>query len=307
MGIGRGERETSIHDARCGVIAPLDRTVMFFNELKTAGKTFKDRNLSAWAAALTYFSILSIFPAMIAVISLLGVIGESAIQPIIDQVESAAPGPARELLVQSLESIAANRGASITGLVIGLILAIWSASGYVSGFMDVGNAIYATTEERPLWKKYTVRYVLTAALLCLLAICGMGLVFTGQLAQEVGDIIGMGSQAVDVWSALKFPILLVAVSLMLALLYWFAPDVRHPSFVVILPGSLLAILLWILASLLFGVYVSEFASYNETYGALGGIVMFLVWLWITNIAVLFGAALNAQVEARREVSQASRS
>jgi membrane protein len=271
---------------------------MPLDELKSAGKTFKDRNLSAWAAALTYFSILSIFPAMIAVISLLGVIGESAIGPIIDQIESAAPGPARDLLVQSLESIAASRGASITGLVIGVLLAVWSASGYVSGFMDAGNAIYATEEERPLWKKYTVRYLLTGGLLFLLAICGMGLVFTGNLAQEVGDIIGMGSQAVDLWSALKYPILLVAVSLMLALLYWFAPNVKHPSFLAILPGSGLAILLWILASLLFGVYVSEFASYNKTYGALGGIVMFLVWLWITNIAVLFGAALNAEVEAR---------
>lgn len=268
-------------------------------ELKSAAKTFKDRNLSSWAAALTYFSILSIFPAMIAVISLLGVIGESAIGPIIDQIESAAPGPARDLLVQSLESIAASRGASITGLVIGVLLAVWSASGYVSGFMDVGNAIYATEEERPLWKKYTVRYLLTATLLILLAICAMGLVFTGALAQEVGDIVGMGSQAVDLWSALKYPILLVAVSLMLALLYWFAPDVKHPSFLAILPGSGLAIMLWIAASLIFGVYVSEFASYNKTYGALGGIVMFLVWLWLTNIAVLFGAALNAQVEARR--------
>lgn len=268
-------------------------------ELKSAAKTFKDRNLSSWAAALTYFSILSIFPAMIAVISLLGVIGESAIGPIIVQIESAAPGPARDLLVQSLESIAASRGASITGLVIGVLLAVWSASGYVSGFMDVGNAIYATEEERPLWKKYTVRYLLTATLLILLAICAMGLVFTGALAQEVGDIVGMGSQAVDLWSALKYPILLVAVSLMLALLYWFAPDVKHPSFLAILPGSGLAIMLWIAASLIFGVYVSEFASYNKTYGALGGIVMFLVWLWLTNIAVLFGAALNAQVEARR--------
>lgn len=268
-------------------------------ELKSAAKTFKDRNLSSWAAALTYFSILSIFPAMIAVISLLGVIGESAIGPIIVQIESAAPGPARDLLVQSLESIAASRGASITGLVIGVLLAVWSASGYVSGFMDVGNAIYATDEERPLWKKYAVRYLLTATLLILLAICGMGLVFTGALAQEVGDIVGMGSQAVDLWSALKYPILLVAVSLMLALLYWFAPDVKHPSFLAILPGSGLAIMLWIAASLIFGVYVSEFASYNKTYGALGGIVMFLVWLWLTNIAVLFGAALNAQVEARR--------
>ncbi|MBI2690983.1 MAG: YihY/virulence factor BrkB family protein [Solirubrobacterales bacterium] len=272
---------------------------MPFDALKSAGKTFKDRDLSSSAAALTYFSILSIFPAMIAVISLLGVIGESAIQPIIDQVESAAPGPGRELLVESLTSIAANREASVTGLVIGVLLAVWSASGYVGGFMDVENAIYATEEERPYWKKYATRYLLTATLLFLLAICGIGLVFTGNLAGEVGDIIGMGSQAVGVWTVLKYPILLVAMSLMLALLYWFAPDVRHPSFLAIVPGSGLAILFWIAASLLFGVYVSEFASYNKTYGALGGIVMFLVWLWITNIAVLFGATLNAQVEARR--------
>lgn len=272
---------------------------MFLDELKSAAKVFKDRSLTTWAAALTYFSILSIFPAMIAVISLLGVIGESAINPIIDQIESAAPGPARDLLVQQLETIASHRGASITGLVIGVLLAVWSASGYVSGFMEASNAIYATEEERPAWKKYGVRYVLTALLLFLMAVCGMGLVFTGDLAREVGSIVGMTDQVVDLWKAVKYPVLLIAFSLMLTLLYWFAPDVKHPSFLKIVPGSLLAILLWIGASLLFGLYVSEFASYGKTYGALGGVVMFLVWLWITNIALLFGAALNAQVEARR--------
>jgi membrane protein len=265
---------------------------------KAAGKTFKDRNLDSWAAALTYFSILSIFPAMIAVISLLGVIGESAIQPIIDQVSAAAPGPARDLLVESLESIAGNRGASITGLVLGVLLAVWSASGYVSGFMVAGNTIYAVGEERPIWRKYLVRYLLTATLLFLLAVCAMGLVFTGDLAKEVGAIVGMADESVDLWAVLKYPVLLGSVSVMLALLYWFAPDVHHPSFVAILPGSLFAILAWIAASLLFGIYVGEFAAYNKTYGALGGVVVFLVWLWITNIAVLFGATLNAQIEAR---------
>ncbi|MFT4049351.1 MAG: YihY/virulence factor BrkB family protein [Solirubrobacterales bacterium] len=270
-------------------------------ELKSAAKTFKDRNLTTWAAALTYFSILSIFPAMIAVVSLLGVIGESAINPIIDQIEAAAPGPAKDLLVQQLETIASHRGASITGLVLCVLLAVWSASGYVSGFMEASNAIYAVEEERPLWKKYTVRYVLTAVLLFLMAVCGMGLVFTGELAGEVGKIIGMTDQAVDLWAALKYPVLLVAFSLMLALLYWFAPDVKHGKFMRILPGSLLAIVLWIAASAIFGVYVTHFASYGKTYGALGGIVMFLVWLWITNIALLFGAALNAQVESAHGV------
>ena len=270
---------------------------MVVDSLKRAARTYSDRNLSSWAAALTYFSILSIFPAMIAVISLLGVIGESAIQPIIDQVETAAPGAARDLLVESLESIAGNRGASVTGLVLGLVLAIWSASGYVSGFMDAGNTIYAVEEERPLWKKYTVRYLLTALLLVLLAVCAIGLVFTGDLAQEVGAIVGMGEESVDVWTVAKYPVLIVAVSAMLALLYWFAPSVEHPSFRVILPGSLLAIVGWLAASFLFSLYVSEFASYNKTYGALGGIVIFLIWLWITNIFVLLGAALNAHVES----------
>lgn len=270
---------------------------MPLSDFKAAGKTFKDRNLSSWAAALTYFSILSIFPAMIAVISLLGVIGESAIQPIIDQVETAAPGAARDLLVESLESIASSRGASITGLVLGLLLAIWSASGYVSGFMDASNTIYAVEEERPLWMKYGVRYLLTATLLALLAVCGMGLVFTGGLAKEVGAIIGMGEESVEVWTIVKYPVLILAVSAMLALLYWFAPNAEHPSFKMILPGSLLAIVGWLAASFLFSIYVSGFSSYNKTYGALGGVVIFLVWLWITNIFVLLGAALNAHVEA----------
>lgn len=270
---------------------------MPIDKLKAAGKTYSDRNLSSWAAALTYFSVLAIFPAMIAVISLLGVIGESAIQPIIDQIESAAPSSARNLLVESLDSIAGDRSASITGLIVGVVLAVWSASGYVSGFMTAGNTIYAVEEERPLWKRYVVRYVLTALLLFLLAVCAMGVVFTGDLAREVGSIVGMAEESVDLYTVLKYPLMLAAVSLMLALLYWFAPDVRHPAFKVILPGSLLAIVGWLAASFLFSIYVSELATYNKTYGSLGGVIAFLVWLWITNIFVLLGATLNAQVES----------
>lgn len=270
---------------------------MPIDKLKAAGKTYSDRNLSSWAAALTYFAVLAIFPAMIAVISLLGVIGDSAIQPIIDQIDSAAPSSARSLLVESLDSIADNRSASITGLIVGVVLAIWSASGYVSGFMTAGNTIYAVEEERPLWMRYVVRYALTALLLFLLAVCAMGVVFTGDLAREVGAIVGMAEESVDLYTVLKYPMMIVAVCLMLALLYWFAPDVKHPSFKVILPGSLLAIVGWLAASFLFSIYVSELATYNKTYGSLGGVIAFLVWLWITNIFVLLGATLNAQVES----------
>lgn len=268
-------------------------------DLKGAWAIYKDRGLANWAAALTYYAVLSLFPAMIALISMLGLIGSSAIQPLIDNVTTIAPGAARDLLLDSLEGLQTNARGSGVVFVISILLAIWAASGYVSGFMDAGNAIYETDESRPVWKKLPLRYAITLVSLVLLAAGAFAVVATGGVAKRLGDVVGVGEEAVDVWEIAKWPAIVIAVILLLSLLYSLAPDVKHDRFRSLLPGAALALAIWAAASLLFALYVANFGSYNKTYGALGGVVTFLVWLWISNIAVLLGAAFNATRESRR--------
>jgi membrane protein len=264
--------------------------------MKGAWLIFKDRGLTNWAAALTYYSVMSLFPALIAVISILGLIGSSAIQPLIDNVTTIAPGPARDLLLQSLNGLQDNANGSGVILAISIVLAVWAASGYVSGFMSAGNAIYGTAETRPIWKKYPTRYFITLVCLLLLGAGAFAVVVTGDIARRFGDVVGIGATVTGIWDVAKWPVLVLAVAFLLAILYAFAPDVRHERLRSLAPGALLAIAIWIVASLLFAAYVANFGSYNKTYGALGGIVVFLVWLYISNLAVLLGATFNAARE-----------
>ena len=185
--------------------------------------------------------------------------------------------------------------------MIGIGAALWSASGYVAAFMRASNAIYDVEEGRPMWKTLPVRVGLTIVLLTLVAISAIAVVLTGSLARQVGDLLGLGSTAVDVWDIAKWPVLLLVVSFMFALLYWAAPNVKHPGFRWISPGGLLAVLVWVIASAAFAFYVGNFGSYNKTYGTLGGVIAFLVWLWISNIAVLLGAEFNAELERGRAI------
>ncbi|MFY9487227.1 MAG: YihY/virulence factor BrkB family protein, partial [Solirubrobacterales bacterium] len=261
--------------------------------LKDTVTVFRKRGVTNWAAALTYFGVLALFPALIALVSMLGMIGSSAINPLLEQLTTAAPGPARDLLAESLTSIQANPGASGVTFFIGLAAAIWAASGYISAFMDASNAIYGVEETRPFWKKIPLRLAVTVVELVLVSACAIAVVLTGDLAQRAGDIVGVGDTAVDIWNIAKWPVLILVLMLALAILYWAAPNARHPGFRWITPGSILAVVLWIVASAAFGAYVAAFGSYNKTYGALGGGVVFLIWLWISNIAVLLGAALNS--------------
>jgi membrane protein len=264
-------------------------------------REFREDNLTDWAAALTYYGILSIFPGLLVLVSVLGLIGESATQPLIDNLSDLAPGPAREIFTNAIENLESSRGAAGVLFVVGLVAALWSASGYVAAFMRASNAIYEIEEGRPVWKTLPLRVGLTLLLLGLLAVSATAVVLTGGLAQEVGNLIGVGSTAVTVWDIVKWPVLLLIVSFMFGLIYWAAPNVRQPGFRWITPGGLLAVLVWVLASLAFAFYVANFGSYNETYGTLGGVIVFLVWLWISNIAVLLGAELNAELQRGRRI------
>jgi membrane protein len=273
----------------------------WFGVLKRTGKEFKEDNLSDWAAALTYYGVLSIFPALLVLVSILGLIGESATQPLIDNLGSVAPGPAKEIFTSAIENLQGSQGAAGVFFVVGILGAIWSASGYVAAFMRASNAIYDMPEGRPVWKTLPVRVGLTVLLMVLTAISALAVTLSGGLAEEVGGLLGLGDTAVTVWNIAKWPVLVLFVSFMFAVLYWAAPNVKQPGFKWITPGSVLAVLGWIVASLAFAFYVANFGSYNETYGALAGPIVFLVWLWVSNLMILLGAEFNAELERGRAI------
>jgi membrane protein len=264
-------------------------------------REFKEDNLTDWAAALTYYGILSIFPALLALVSMLGLIGPSATQPLIDNLSAVAPGPAKQIVTSAITNLQKSSGAAGVLFVVGIALAVWSASGYVAAFMRASNAIYDVGEGRPIWKTIPTRVLITVALLVMLAIVAIGVTITGGLATQVGKLLGIGNTAVAVWDIAKWPVILLIVMTMFALLYWAAPNVKHPHFRWVTPGGIAGVLLWLLASAGFALYVANFASYNKTYGALGGVIVFLVWLWISNIAILLGAEFNAETERGRQI------
>jgi membrane protein len=240
---------------------------------------------------------------LLAMVSLLGVIGPSATQPLLDNLNSVAPGPAKDILTNVLTSLESNQGGSTVAFLIGLAAAIWAASGYIGAFMDASNNVWDAPEGRPIWKKIPVRLAITVVLLILLTVTALAIVFTGPVAQEIGDIIGLGSTFVSVWGIVKWPILLLIVSFMISLLYWACPNVKQPGFPWVTPGGLLAVVLWIAASALFAFYVANFSSYNKTYGSLGGVIVFLTWLWITNIIILLGAEFNSEMERSKAIQE----
>ncbi len=262
---------------------------------------FKEDNLTDWAAALTYYGVLSIFPALLALVSILGLIGPSATQPLVDNLGKVAPGPAKDIFTTAVENLQKSQGAGGILFIVGLAAALWSASGYVAAFMRASNAIYDVEEGRPIWKKAPVRLGVTLVLVVLLALSALAVVLTGGLAQQVGNLVGIGDSAVRVWDIAKWPVLLLIVSFMFAFLYWAAPNVKQPGFRWISPGGIVAVVLWLIASAVFAFYVANFGSYNKTYGTLGGVIIFLVWLWLSNIAVLLGAEFNAELERGRQI------
>ena len=262
---------------------------------------FRADNLSDWAAALTYYSVLSIFPAMLVIVSLVGLSGKSVSQDLISHVGSLAPGSAKQVLVNALTELQRGRaGASLVAL-LGIAAAIWSASGYVGAFMRASNVIYDVPEGRPIWKTLPLRVALTLVTLVLLSASAIAVVISGPLAREAGDLFGLGSVAVTIWGIAKWPVLLLVINFLFALLYWASPNAKQ-GLRWVTPGGILALVVWLAASAGFAVYVANFGAYNKTYGSLAGIIIFLVWLWISNIAILLGAELNAELERGRAIA-----
>ncbi|WP_445151247.1 YihY/virulence factor BrkB family protein [Baekduia sp. Peel2402] len=269
--------------------------------LKRTVKEFKNDNLTDWAAALTYYGVLAIFPAIIALVSIIGLVGPSATQPVLDNLAALAPGPANEILSGAVKQVAGSRGSASVAFFIGIATALWSASGYIGAFARASNAIYEVPEGRPFWKLRPMQLVVTVIMVLLLAVSALAVVVTGPVAKQLGDVVGAGSTAVTVWDIAKWPVLAAVVTIMFSVLYFAAPNVKQPGFKWITIGGAVALVVLLVASAAFAFYVANFSSYNKTYGTLAGVIAFLVWLWVANLAVLFGAELNAELEREREL------
>ncbi len=281
--------------------ADLEKSSWLYVARKTAREFGKDQ-CTDLAAALTYYSVLAMFPAAIALLSLIGLIGEPSktVDTVLQILRDVGAGSIASTLEPTLMSLANAPGAGIA-LIIGLATALWSASGYVNSFSRAMNRIYEIGEGRPVWKLRPAMLLVTAVLVLLAALVLTALVLTGPAADAVGSAIGLGSTVVTVWSIAKWPVLLLVVVVMVALLYWATPNVEQPKFRWISVGAAIFVVVWILASAGFGFYVANFSSYNKTYGSLAGVIVFLLWLWITNLTLLFGAEFDAELERGREL------
>ncbi|MFD7299029.1 YihY/virulence factor BrkB family protein [Streptomyces sp. NPDC059897] len=270
--------------------------------LRRTGKEAFDDDLPDRAAALTYYGVLSLFPGLLVLVSLLGVVGERATQGVLDNLRHLTPGPVRDLLNQAVEQLRDRGGSSGVVAAVSLVAAVWTASSYIAAFIRTANAVYDTEEGRPVWKLAPLRLALTVALMVLLAASATIVVFTGPLAKRAGDALGAGDAALMTWNIAKWPVLLVLMALLVALLFWRAPNVHGPGFRRLSPGSFLAVLLWLAASGGFALYVAGFGSYNKTYGTLAGVIIFLVWLWLSNLALLLGLEFDAELARQRAIS-----
>jgi membrane protein len=273
--------------------------------LKRTAIEFKEDNLTDWAAALTYYAVLALFPALLALVALVGIFGQypqttNALLDIARQVsgnDSALNG-----LKDTIDGVVRNKGGAGALLGLGLAGALWSASGYIGAFMRASNAIYEVPEGRPFWKLRPLQVVVTLGMVLLVAVLLVALVVSGPVAEAIGDQVGLGSTAVTIYQIAKWPIMAGVVLVILALLYYVSPSARLPRIHWLSPGAVVALVIWVIASAGFAFYVANFGSYNKTYGTLGGAISLLVWLWITNLAVLFGQELNAEIERGRELT-----
>jgi membrane protein len=273
--------------------------------LKRTLTEFQEDNLSDWAAALTYYGLLSLFPALIAMVSLIGLFGDpkTTTSSLTEIITELGPQSAAETFEGPIKSITENQGAAGFAFVFGLAAALWSASGYVGAFTRASNIIYETPEGRPFWKLRPLQIAVTLAMIILMALLAIGLVVSGPVAEAIAGPVGLSGTAVDVWSIAKWPVMAAIFIVMVNLLYYSTPNVKLRGFKWVTPGAILAIVVWALASALFAFYVANFGSYDKTYGTLGGLVVLLLWFWITNLAILFGHQMNAERERSTEIEE----
>jgi membrane protein len=276
----------------------VERRTGVWATLKRTATEFQEDNLTDWAAALTYYGLLALFPTLIALVSIVGLIAdpESTTNTLTDIVNRIGPDSAASTFEGPIRQVTESRGTAGFALIASTLLALWSASGYLGAFIRASNMIYETREGRPFWKLRPLQLLLTLVIVLLLAVMALGIVLTGPIVSDVAEPIGVSGTAVSIWSYAKWAVVAALFLLMIALIYYASPNVKQRGFTWITPGGLVALVAWLVASAGFGIYVSQFASYNKVYGSLAGVVVILIWMWITNLAILFGHELNAERE-----------
>lgn len=254
------------------------------------------------AAGLTYYAVLSLFPALLALVSLLGIFGEAGktTSALLDVVRRIAPGSTVDAIRQPIEELTTSGSAGFA-LVIGLATALWSASGYVGAFSRAMNRVYEVDEGRSFVKLRATMLGVTVLAVAIVALIAGMLAISGPVADTAGSATGIGSDLLSVWSIAKWPVIVLLVIVIIAVLYYATPNVKQPRFRWMSIGSFIALLVFILASLAFAFYVANFSSYNKTYGTIGGVIVALLWLWILNMSLLFGAEFDAEMERGREL------
>jgi membrane protein len=262
--------------------------------VKGVAGAFGRLRLTDHAAALTYYAVLAVFPGMIVLVALLGVFGDQGtVDGLLRVIEELAPGSAADTFRGAAESAIEGGGAGIA-LVIGTALALYSASGYIGAFNRAANSIYEVEETRPFWQKLPRQVALTLFLLVVLAIALVALLLTGPLADAIAGEVGLGDTVLTVWSIVKWPVLAGVIVVLFAVLLHEGPNVEHSGLRSLLPGSALAMVVWLAASAGFSLYVANFGSYSNTYGSIAGVIVFLIWLWLSNLALLIGATFNVE-------------
>jgi membrane protein len=273
--------------------------------LKRTASEFMAHNLTDWAAALTYYGLLALFPALIAMVSIVGLVGDpqSTTRSLTEIITEIGPASAAETFSGPIESIASNQSAAGFVFVVGLAVALWSASGYVGAFIRASNIIFETAEGRPFWKLRPLQLAVTLAMVVMMALLALALVLTGPIVEAIADPLGFSETAIAIWSIAKWPAMAAIFILMVDVLYYASPNVKQRGFAWVTPGSLVAIVVWGIASAGFAFYVANFGSYDKTYGTLGGLIALLVWFWLSNLAILFGHQLNAERERSLEIEE----
>jgi membrane protein len=266
--------------------------------LKQTVSRFREENLTDWAAALTYYGLLSLFPALIAMVSLIGIFGDpqTTTAKLTEIITELGPESAAETFEGPIASVVESQRTAGFAFAFGLAAALWSASGYVGAFTRASNVIYGTSEDRPFWKLRPLQIAITLALVVMMALLAVGLVLSGPVVSAIAGPVGLSGTAVDVWNVAKWPVMAAIFVLMVDVLYYATPDVKLRGLRWVTPGALVALAVWAVASALFAVYVAKFGAYDKTYGTLAGLVILLLWFWITNLAILFGHQMNAERE-----------
>ena len=298
---GRGERNAR-RDYRPGGTA---RKSSAFATVKRTFTEYSEDNMGDWAAALTYYGLLAVFPALIALVAIVGLVGNpaSTTHQLTEIVGKLGPASAKKTFEGPIKSITEHRSSAGILLIVGILAALYSASSYVSAFTRACNVIFETPEGRPFWKLKPLQVLVTLVTLLLLIVVALALLLTGPIVSAVAGPLGISGGAVSIWDIAKWPVLLVFMILMFTILYYASPNVKMRGFRWVAPGAAFALVVWLVASAAFAFYVANFGSYQKTYGALGGAVVFLVWMWLTNAALLLGAQMNAERERSAEISE----